>query len=180
MRPPPPAPSVAAPAADDRCRQWYEAHGQAVYGYLRFHLASADEAEDLTADVFLRAVAAADRFDPARGTVRAWLLRIARNALHDHRRRERHRRYAPLAVLYDLRSDDPSPEERLLREEATSRLLAAVARLGDADRELIGLRYGSGLDTAATAEALGLRESVVRTRLWRALERLRRVLAAAT
>jgi RNA polymerase sigma factor (sigma-70 family) len=136
-----------------------------VYGYLRFHLASADEAEDLTADVFLRAVAAADRFDPARGTVRAWLLRIARNALHDHRRRDRHRRCAPLAALYDLRSEDPSPEERLLAE---------------ADRELIGLRYGSGLDTAATAATLGLRESVVRTRLWRALERLRRVLAAAT
>ena len=91
----------------DRCRAWYEAHGQAVYGYLRFHLASADEAEDLTADVFLRAVAAADRFDPARGTARAWLLRIARNALHDHRRRERHRRHVPLAALYDLRSDDP-------------------------------------------------------------------------
>jgi RNA polymerase sigma factor (sigma-70 family) len=151
-----------------------------VYGYLRFHLASADEAEDLTADVFLRAVAAADRFDPARGTVRAWLLRIARNALHDHRRRDRHRRCAPLAALYDLRSEEPSPEERLLREEAVSRLLAAVAQLAEADRELIGLRYGSGLDTAATAATLGLRESVVRTRLWRALERLRRVLAAAT
>ena len=67
----------------------------------------------------------------------------------------------------------------MLREEAVTRLLAAVAQLGEADRELIGLRYGSGLDTAATAATLGLREAVVRTRLWRALARLRRVLASA-
>lgn len=179
LRPAPTPPTVAPPAPEDLCREWYETHGAAVYGYLRFHLPSADEAEDVTADVFLRAVAAAERFDPARGSARAWLLRMARNALYDYRRRERHRRHVSLTALYDLRSDAPSPEERLLREEATMRLLAAVAQLGEADRELIGLRYGSGLDTAATAATLGLRESVVRTRLWRALERLRRVLASA-
>jgi RNA polymerase sigma-70 factor (ECF subfamily) len=163
-------------APERRCREWYEAHGHTVYGYLRFHLPSADEAEDLTADVFLRAVRAADRFDPDRGAPRAWLLRIARNALHDHRRRERRRRQVPMDALLDLRSDAPSPEERLLWQETVARLLAAVAELGDGDREVIGLRYGSGLDTAETAAILGLRESVVRTRLWRALGRLRRVM----
>jgi RNA polymerase sigma-70 factor, ECF subfamily len=168
-------PTIDAPP-EGRCREWYEAHGQAVYGYLRFHLPSADEAEDLTADVFLRKVRAADRFDPDRGAPRAWLLRIARNALHDHRRRERRRRQVPMDALLDLRSDAPSPEERLLWQETVARLLAAVAELGDGDREVIGLRYGSGLDTAETAAILGLRESVVRTRLWRALGRLRRVM----
>ena len=47
-------------------------------------------------------------------------------------------------------------------------------RLAPRDQELIGLRYGSGLDTAETAAVLGVREAVVRTRLWRALGRLRR------
>jgi RNA polymerase sigma-70 factor (ECF subfamily) len=78
--------------------------------------------------------------------------------------------------MYDLRCDAPSPEERLLREEEVGRLLAAVASLGPDDRELIGLRYGSGLDTAETAAVLGVRPAVVRTRLWRALARLRAVL----
>ena len=55
-------------ALEQRCREWYEAHGQAVYGYLRFHLRSAEEAEDLTAEVFLRAVRAAGRFDPSFST----------------------------------------------------------------------------------------------------------------
>ena len=149
---------------------------RSVYGYLRFHLPSVDEAEDLTADVFLRALRAADRFDPARGSPKNWLLRIARNALRDHLRRERRRRPAPSAAMYDLRCDAPSPEERLLWEEQVARLLAAVSALGPGDREVIGLRYGSGLDTAEAAELLGVSQAVLRTRLWRALGRLRQSL----
>jgi RNA polymerase sigma factor (sigma-70 family) len=162
------------PAAAARVREWYQAHGLAVYGFLRFHLPSADEADDLTAEVFLRAVRAAHQFDPGRGTVRGWLLGIARHGLADHRRREGRRRMVPAGALRDLCCEAPSPEERLLREERVAGLLAAVARLAPRHQELIGLRYGSGLDTAETAAVLGVREAVVRTRLWRALGRLRR------
>jgi RNA polymerase sigma factor (sigma-70 family) len=166
----------AESAATARLHAWYQADGPAVYGFLRFHLSSADEADDLTAEVFLRAVRAAEQFDPTRGTVRGWLLGIARHALTDHRRREGRRRLVPVGALRDLCCEAPSPEERLLREERVAGLLAAVARLAPADQELIGLRYGSGLDTAETAAVLGVREAVVRTRLWRALGRLRRTL----
>lgn len=166
------------PPADSLCRAWYEDHGRAVYSYLRFHLPSADEAEDLTADVFLRAVRAEDRFDPARSSARTWLFRIARNALFDHLRRERRRRLVPLSTMRDLCSDAPSPEERVLWEEEVGRLVSAVAGLGARDREVIGLRYGSGLDTREVAEILGIAEPAARTRLWRALGRLREVLAS--
>jgi RNA polymerase sigma-70 factor (ECF subfamily) len=161
-----------------RCREWYETWGPSVYGYLRFHVASVDEAEDLTADVFLRAIRAVDRFDATRGSPGHWLVRIARNVLRDHQRRERRCRPAPPAALYDLRCDAPSPEEKLLWQEEVGRLLAAVATLGAADREVIGLRYGSGLDTAEAAELLGVSQAVVRTRLWRALGRLRQVIGS--
>lgn len=164
--------------ADSVCRAWYEDHGRAVYSYLRFHLPSADEAEDLTADVFLRAVRAEDRFDPARSSARTWLFRIARNALFDHLRRERRRRLVSPGAMRDLCSDAPSPEERVLWEEEVGRLVSAVAGLGARDREIIGLRYGSGLETREAAEILGIAEPAARTRLWRALGRLREVLAS--
>ena len=57
-----------------------------------------------------------------------------------------------------------------------ARLLDSVAELGPKDREIISLRYGSGLDTSEVAEVLGVRETVVRTRLWRALDRLRAIM----
>jgi len=175
----PPPGRVAAPQPELReelCRCWYQEHGRAIYSYLRFQLGSADEADDLTAEVFLRAVRSAERFDPARGTARSWLFRIAQNVLRDHGRRERRRRQVSLTGFRDLRADAPSPEERVLWEEEVGRLLAALAALPRSDQELVSLRYGSGLSSAEVAEVLGVREPAVRTRLWRALARLRKAL----
>jgi RNA polymerase sigma-70 factor (ECF subfamily) len=173
-------PRIAKPAgagtpedAEVLCREWYEAHGRAVYNYLRFHVAEPDIAEDLTAETFLHVVRAADHFDPDKGSAKGWILTVARNALADWRRRARLRQYVPIGNLHDLVFEAPSPEERLLREEEVSRLMDGVASLSPADRELIGLRYGSELDTAEMAAVLGVAEGTVRTRLWRALGRLR-------
>ncbi|HWA16211.1 MAG TPA: sigma-70 family RNA polymerase sigma factor, partial [Gemmatimonadales bacterium] len=104
---------------------------------------------------------------------RTWIFRIAQNTLRDHQRRARVRRHVSLSSMRDLVADAPSPEERLLWEEQVARLLAAVTGLSQADREIISLRYGSGLDSPAVAEVLGIKESAARTRLWRALARLR-------
>lgn len=172
-------PAPAAPDLAERHRQWYEAHGPAIYRYLRFHLPSADAAEDVTADTFLKAFRAAERYDSAKGEPATWLFRIAKNTLRDYLRRARVRRHLPLGQMRDLASDAPSPEERLLWEEQVALMLAAVAELSEADREVISLRYGSGLDSPAMAEVLGIRENAVRTRLWRALTRLRTLLEEA-
>jgi RNA polymerase sigma-70 factor (ECF subfamily) len=144
-----------------------------VYRYFRFHVDSADTAEDLTADTFLRVLEAGDRYDPARSEARVWVFTIARNALRDHFRRTRVRKHVTLATLRDLAVEAPSPEERLLRQEEFDLLLSGVRQLRPGDRELISLRYGSELEFAKIAEVLGMREASVRTRLWRALTRLR-------
>ncbi len=109
------------------CRGWYEAYGEPLYRYLRFHLPSPDIAEDLTAEVFLRALKAFDRFDPSAGSPRPWLFRIAQNALRDHQRQENRRRTLPIAAMWDLECDAPSPEERVLWQEEVAQLLSAMA-----------------------------------------------------
>jgi RNA polymerase sigma-70 factor (ECF subfamily) len=164
-------------AKEALCRTWYERYGRSLYGYLRFHLASADLAEDLTAEVFLRALRHIDRFDAALGTPKAWLFRIAHNVLRDYQRSARRRTMLPLTSLRDLEYEAPSPEERLLWEEEVARLLSAVAELSPKDREIIGLCYASDLSVAQAGDVLGLVGSAARTRLWRALRRLRKALA---
>lgn len=180
MLDPPNAPRAAELTERDKpaavCGAWYEAYGGQLYSYLRFHLSSPDLAEDLTAEVFLRALRSFDRFDPSAGSPRAWLFRIAQNALRDHLRQARRRRVVPLAGMRDLEYQAPSPEERLLWEEEVAGLLAAVAELSPDDREVIGLCYGSELSMAEAGEILGLSAATTRTRLWRALGRLRKVL----
>ena len=167
-----------APA--DRCRAWYEAYGPLVYRYIRFHVNSADTAEDLTADTFLKALRFLDHFDPRKGSVRAWIFRIADNTLRDHHRRSRTQPQVSLSDLRDLAADAPSPEEHLLWKEQVARLLKAVAQVSRRDRELVSLRYGSGFQSSAIAEILGMSESAVRKGLSRALRRLRCVLEDAS
>ncbi|MBA3445843.1 MAG: sigma-70 family RNA polymerase sigma factor [Gemmatimonadales bacterium] len=168
---------VAPEAAAAACRRWYQAYGEPLYNYLRFHVASPDIAEDLTAEVFLRALRKFDRFDPSAGSPRPWLFRIAHNALRDHQRQAKRRPTLSLGSMRDLRCEAPSPEERLLWEEEVAGVLAAVAELPPKDREIIGLCYGSELPISEAGEILGLRDSAARTRLWRALARLRKLLA---
>jgi RNA polymerase sigma factor (sigma-70 family) len=163
--------------AEAACRVWYRAYGESLYSYLRFHLPSADLAEDLTAEVFLRALSRFHRFDSSRGSPKAWLFRIAQNVLRDHLRQARRRAVLSIAGVRDLRCEAPSPEERLLWEEEVTRLLSAVAELSSKDQEIIGLCYGSDLSIREAAEILGLSDTAARTRLWRALERLRKVFA---
>ncbi len=177
MAPSPSRTAIPAPVDLTDVDAWYEAHGRSVYSYVRFHLAAPDAAEDVTAETFLKACRNQHRFDPARGSVEAWLLAIAKNTLRDHQRRAKLRTFLPLSSFRDLVSELPSPEERLLWEEEVASLLDAIAGLREEDREIISLRYGSGLDSAAAGEVLGLSSAAVRTRLWRALQRLRRALA---
>jgi RNA polymerase sigma-70 factor (ECF subfamily) len=173
----PAAVDVSHQTAETACRGWYEAYGGSLYGYLRFHLSSPDVAEDLTAEVFLRALRSFERFDPSTGSPRAWLFRIAQNLLRDHQRQASRRQTLPISALWDLECAAPSPEERLLWEEEVAGLLAGMAELSASDREVIGLCYGSELSMAEAGEILRLSAAATRTRLWRALGRLRKVLA---
>lgn len=175
---PQPVSTEIASSAAARCNAWYTAFGTAVYRYIRFHVDSADEAEDVTADTFLRVLESGDRYDPERAEARVWVFTIARNVLRDHFRRAKVRKHVTLSAMRDLATGAPSPEERLVREEQIERLLHGVRRLNDSDRELISLRYGSELGFAKIGAVLGMREGTVRTRLWRALARLRKHLEA--
>jgi RNA polymerase sigma-70 factor, ECF subfamily len=163
-------------AAEAACRNWYESYGEVLYSYLRFHLPSPDLAEDLTAEVFLRALKAYRRFDHSSASPRPWLFRIAQNALRDHHRQAKRRLLLPMAAMRDLQYDAPSPEERLLWEEEVAGLLSGMEELAVKDREIIGLCYGSELSIAEAGEILGLSDAATRTRLWRALGRLRKIL----
>lgn len=155
---------------------WYREYRATIYRYVRFRVATREAAEDVTADVFTKALRALEDYDPARASPRTWLLRIARNAVTDHLRALRRRRslHVSLDRVPDLVMNAPTQEERLLREEGVQRLLNAIATLRASDQELLSLRYGAGLENREIADALGATQNAVAVRLHRALRRLRR------
>lgn len=141
-----------------------------VHGYVAFRIGRGPDAEDVTSEVFERALRYRDTFDPAKGTATAWLLGIARRSVDDALRRRIEDATAPIGELDPAAADDSDAIERLT-------LRRTLASLGDRDRDLLALRYGVGLSTRQIAAALDLRPGAVDVALHRARARLSTALA---
>jgi len=162
--------------------QWFRDYQPTVYRYVRFRLAHREAAEDVTSQVFMKALRALDRYDPGRASPKTWLLRIARNAVTDHLRflKRRSSLHVSLDRVPDLVSEVPTQEERVLREERIETLLNSSRELSPADQEILSLRYGAGLGNQEIAEALKVSGNAVAVRLHRALARLKAVVEKQT
>jgi len=131
-------------------------------------VAREDQADDLVQDTFAAALASPRR--PRR--LRAWLGRIARNRAVSRWRKEHARRDRERASGAGPRAA-PGPSEAAAQLELQRRIVEAVRELDPPYREAIVQRYYYGIDPAALARRLGLPRETVRTRLGRALARLR-------
>jgi RNA polymerase sigma-70 factor, ECF subfamily len=144
------------------------------------HLISPDgDAEDAAQEAFVKAYAALGRFRTG-SPFRPWLLQIVTNEARNRRRSAGRRANLALRAAEGRPSDDaaPSPESAVLASERRAALLAALNALRDDDREVISARYFLELSETETAEALGIPRGTVKSRLSRALERLRTQLGA--
>jgi RNA polymerase sigma factor (sigma-70 family) len=135
---------------------------------------SAAEAEDAAQDGFVKAFRALDRFRPG-APLRPWLLRIVANEARNRVRSSRRRLGLELRLAEGFRPGDaaPSPEAASVAAEERARLLSLVNALGDEDRLVIASRYFLELSGEETAATLGIPEGTVKSRLSRALARLR-------
>ena len=142
---------------------------------------NAADAEEAAQDGFVKAYRALGRF--RRGSpLQPWLLRIVANEARNRRRSAGRRERLALRAAAEVRPGDavPSPEAALLAGESRRRLLEAVERLSDEHRDAIACRYLLDLSEDETAAALGVRRGTVKSRLSRALERLREELGEET
>jgi RNA polymerase sigma-70 factor (ECF subfamily) len=142
-----------------------------VYAYVAYRIGDGPDAEDVTSDVFERALRYRDSFDPGRGPAVAWLIGIARRAIDDHYLK---RTPVPLAELPDA-ADPVLTEERVVRRLTVA---AAVDQLDVRDRELIALRFGADLTARQIGELLAMSTNSVEVALHRAMSRLRGGLAS--
>jgi len=152
----------------------FRACAQEVHAYVCSLVRDPAAAEDVVALAFERAYRRRARFDPRRGTQRAWLFAIARNAALDELRRRRR----SAALLAD--PEDPAAAAPALAGEDADRratVRAALAALEPRDRELVALKFWGGLSNTEIAAVLGVSESNAGTRVHRAVTKLREACA---
>ena len=149
-------------------------HQEAVFRLAYLLLGNPDEAEDAAQETFIRAFHSLHTFDTTR-PMRPWLLRIAANLAHNRRRSIG--RY--LAALRRTTQQVPptagSLGERTTQQWEAQTLWQAVRRLRPAEQEVIYLRYFLDLSEAEMAAALDVTHGTVKSRLHRALQKLREV-----
>ncbi len=163
------APPVGVKDASDWLEELWRSSAADVYAYVASLLRDRAAAEDVTAQAFERAFRKRRSYSGRRGSQRAWLFGIARNAALDELRRRR-RSATLVGELPDEASDGLAAAERWARRLAVRE---AMASLQPSERELVLLKFHGQLSHRELATILSTSESNVGTRLHRAMSTLR-------
>ncbi|MDQ2904817.1 MAG: sigma-70 family RNA polymerase sigma factor [Chloroflexota bacterium] len=153
----------------------YERYGPAIFGYLRLHTPSLQDAEDLLLDVFLAALEHDNLATWSPGEQLAWLRRVAHNKLVNVYRQALRRPQVALDSIADTLLEEEGPEQLALQQEERTRVRAALQQLPILQQQILQLRYGDGLRCPEIALLLNKREGTVRKHLSRSICLLRQV-----
>ncbi|GHO80155.1 RNA polymerase subunit sigma-24 [Ktedonobacter sp. SOSP1-85] len=159
-----------------------------LFQLARRFVESEEEAHDVLQESFIQACRHISTFQ-AKSSLSTWLYRIVVNSAHMHHRRKQ---VSPLplpeeqddgstASLFAMgMGEADTPDEHVLRNELRLAIQDAVAALPDTLREAFVLRHIEGLSTAAAAKRLGIEQSALKVRLYRARQELRNMLISYT
>ena len=152
----------------------YDRYSRRIHSYIYRRLGDVHLAEDLTAEVFLKMLEAAQSKKFARTSISGWLYRIAHNLIVDHFRSQPQREVEPLDERLRAAVDDPTAvvEARLAQQG----LRAALSHLTQEQQQVIVLRFGEGLSAPQVAGVMGKSEGAVRALQHRALATMRRTM----
>jgi RNA polymerase sigma-70 factor, ECF subfamily len=164
-----------APVDPTAFHQLYQHYFPRIYAYVAYRVGQAQDAEDLTAEVFVRIVEGLGRFEyRGEGALTAWIFRIAHNqVVQFYRRRSGAALALSLDDLPEIESDLPGPDDTLQRKERFQRLRGLIDTLSPRRQEIITLRFFGELRNHEIAEVLELDERTVASHLCRGLEDLR-------
>ena len=163
----------------DAIGRLYDQHHVEIFRYLWARVGERPLAEDLTGEVFMRMLTGLPGYRPSAAPFRAWLYQIARNLLIDHYRKTGKRTMVSLEQAETL-NDGSSDMVTMIDQRLTmERVHRALTRLDQAQREVVTLRFLSGLSLQEVARTLGKTENSVKALQHRGLATLRQVLNQA-
>jgi len=155
----------------------YDEYFDKIYRYMVFKIGDQTEAEDLTQQVFIKALQSISSFRWKGIPFSAWLFRIAHNQMVDYLRKKK--KYATAPLNDSLAGSDIDPQQAVERKQDIEQLLSATKQLTDAQREVISLRFAGELSIAQVARIMGKNEGAVKALQHSAIVALRKTLSVA-
>ena len=152
----------------------YERYFDKIYRYIVLRMGDRTEAEDITQQVFLKALQSLSSFRWRNVSFGAWLYRIAHNQVVDHLRRKQRRPSVPVEDVELVADDDPQREAE--RGQEKGMMLKAIGRLTLAQQQVISLRFTSDLPLAEVARIMGRSQGAIKALQHSAIVALRRIM----
>lgn len=154
----------------------YRLHAQMIYRYIAYRVDTPADAEDLTAEVFVKMVEALPSYRITGAPFSAWLYRIASARVIDYRRRVR--RHPEAELRESVSHTDPSPEQSLLDDQETDALRDAIRQLSEEQQSVLILRFVERRSHQEVAAILDRSVTAVKSIQHRALTQLAALLGA--
>lgn len=156
----------------------YRDNATKVWRYVRARVPSDADAEDVTSEVFARAMSSQHRFDPTRGSRSAWIMGIARNTTADWWRRQSPEDLSCEAVdgVAGETSLSDDPAQHIVGAGDVTALHRHLSRLTDRERQAVALRFGAELSSADIGAVMGISPTAARMLVHRAVTKLREVI----
>lgn len=154
----------------------YERYVDRIYAYIYNRVHNVQEAEDLTARTFYRALAKLDTYEDRGLPFSAWLYRIAHNLVANYHRDHSRRQFVPLDLISLPGRRQNEPEEVIARQEEHETLWEAIERLPAERRDLLIYKFGNRLSNLEIGELMDKSEGAIKSLYFRTLAALRKEL----
>lgn len=156
----------------------YERYIDRIYSYVYHRVGNAQDAEDLTARTFHRALDNLDTYEDRGLPFAAWLFRIAHNLVANWHRDRSRRRFLSLDRIWSHRNDSDDPEGELEKKETHDALWSAINRLPNDRRDLLIYKFSSRMSNTEIGQLMHKSESAIKSLYFRTLAALRKELEA--
>ena len=154
----------------------YDEYFNKVYRYVVSQVGNQSEAEDLTQEVFIKALHAIGSYKQKGAPFASWLFRIARNNIIDFWRKQKGRKTTSIDEAASLVSEN-DPVDTTERLSDAEELAIALQKLPQAQKEVVSLRFISGLSIAEVAKVLGKKEGTVKALQFNGMVSLKKILS---
>ena len=153
----------------EKAKIYRDYHGK-VFGYIRSKISSAQDAEDIAADVFLKIYEKLESFDESKSSLSTWVYTITRNTLTDYFRTRK-----VFAEIPESIEDETSVEDEICTAEMLEALADALETLDERERDIIILRFYSGKTLREISSQMGISYAYVKVLQNKALEKMKEV-----
>lgn len=156
----------------------YELYFSRIYNYVRYRVRNPETTDDLTSLIFEKVFTKIKFFNPEKGNFTAWLFTIAYHEVSDYFRNWNKNQWTSIEAYSEIAGTSQDLGDILVENELRSRLLNALAELSERERNIVALKFWSGLTNRSIAKLSGLSESNVGVIIYRAMRRLHSILGS--